>query len=202
MDNNASVWKIEKGELRNPGVGHLVMMALFTGIGVVIGTFGSLAVPLGFVTAFWPAQAIQAVGSIWYGLWGGLAGTVFPIISNAISGSAPLPVSLAYIPGNFAQSMLAGLAFRYFAADPRLESKKDWIIFGLIGILGSNIIGAAWGSTVLRMFGLISPSAHFIVFAGWFLGNSVPSFVLGVIMLKFLSPIVMKTKTFVKGYMA
>ena len=52
--------------------------------------------PLGFVTAFWPAQAIQSVGSIWYGMWGGIASVVFPIISNAMSGSAPLPVSLAY----------------------------------------------------------------------------------------------------------
>jgi integral membrane sensor domain MASE1 len=163
---------------------------------------GSIAVPLGYVTAFWPGQAIQSVGSVWYGGWGGIAGIIFPIISNAISGSAPLPVSLAYIPGNLAQSMIAGIAFRQFGADPRLKKPTDWLHFTLWGIILSNIIGAGWGSSTLRLFGLITPDAHLTVFIGWFIGNSVASWVLGVIMLKFVSPIVIKTKTFCKGYFA
>lgn len=196
------VWKTEDGEIRKASLSHFVMMALFTGVGVVVGTFGSIAVPLGFVSAFWPGQAIQAVSSIWYGGWGGVASIVFPIISNAISGSAALPVSLAYIPGNLAQGIVAGLAFRMLGADPRLTSKKDWIVFTVFGILVSNIIGAGWGSSVLRAFGLITPEAHLTVFLGWFLGNSVASWILGVIMLKYISPIVMKTKTFCKGLWA
>lgn len=196
------IWMLVPGEERKANVSHIVMMALFTGIGVVVGTFGSLAVPLGFVTAFWPAQAIQSVGSIWFGMWGGIAAFVFPMISNAISGSAPLPVSLAYIPGNFLQGMLAGFAFRMFKADPRLKSGRDWTIFAIFGVFGCNLIGAGWGSSVLRMFGLISPAAHSTVFLGWFLGNSIPSFILGVLLLKFLSPLVIQSKTFVKRYWA
>lgn len=196
------IWKVEEGEVRKPSISHFAMTALFTGIGIVVGTFGSIAVPLGFISAFWPGQAIQAVGSIWYGMWGGIASAVFPLISNSISGSAPLPVSLAYIPGNLAQGIVAGWAFRQFKADPRLKSVKDWIIFTIWGIIVANIIGAGWGSTVLRMFGLITPKAHLTVFIGWFLGNSVISWILGVIMLKYISPIVIKTKTFCKGYWA
>lgn len=196
------VWELEAGEVRKPGLSHFVMMALFTGVGVVVGTFGSIAVPLGFIAAFWPGQAIQSVGSIWYGMWGGIASFVFPLISNSISGSAPLPVSLAYIPGNLAQGIIAGWAFRQFAGDPRLLKLRDWIMFTFWGIIVSNIVGAAWGSTVLRMFGLITPAAHMTVFAGWFMGNSVTSWILGVLMLKFISPIVIKTKTFCKGYWA
>lgn len=197
-----NVWQLEAGEVRNSGLGHFVMMALFTGVGVVVGTFGSIAVPLGFVSAFWPGQAIQAVGSIWYGMWGGIASFVFPIISNAISGSAPLPVSLAYIPGNLAQGIIAGWAFRTFGADPRLLTPKDWIAFTFWGIIVSNIIGAGWGSTVLRTFDLITPAAHLPVFFGWFVGNAVASWIQGVIMLKFVSPIVIKSKTFCKKYWA
>ena len=62
------IWEFADGETRTPGIAHIVIMALFSEIGIVVGTFGSLAVPLGFVTAFWPAQAIQSVGSIWYGM--------------------------------------------------------------------------------------------------------------------------------------
>lgn len=196
------IWEFADGEKRTPGIAHIVIVALFSGIGIVVGTFGSLAVPLGFVTAFWPAQAIQSVGSIWYGMWGGIASVVFPIISNAMSGSAPLPVSLAYIPGNFFQGMLAGIAFRMLKADPRLQSVRDWVVFFIFGVVACNVVGAAWGSSVLRYFGLITPDAQMTVFVGWALGNGVPSFVLGVLLLKYISPLVIKTRTFCKGYWA
>jgi integral membrane sensor domain MASE1 len=106
------------------------------------------------------------------------------------------------MPGNFLQGILAGFAFRYFKADPRLLSKKDWLIFVLFGVVGCNLIGAGWASIVLKNFGLISPASYLKVFAGWFLGNSIPSFILGVVLLKFISPIVIKTKAFCKGYWA
>ena len=196
------IWKKEEGEIRRPGLSQFVMMALFTGIGVVIGTFGSIAVPVGFVAAFWPGQAIQSVGSIWYGMWGGIAAFVFPLISNSIAGSAPLVVSLCYIPGNFAQGIIAGWAFRSFHADPRLRSAKDWVMFAIFGTILPNFIGALWGTLILRVFNMVTPAAFMVTFLGWFIGNAPTSFILGVIMLKFISPIVLKTKAFCKGYWA
>lgn len=193
-----NVWLVRPGEVRKPGLQHLVMTALFTGIGIVVGTFGSLAIPIGYITAFWPGQAIQTVGGIWFGAWGGIAGAAFPLISNSIAGSAPLIVSLAYVPGNLAQSVVGGIAFRLFKADPRLRSGKDWTVFTVFGIIVSNLIGALWGSAVLLMFDLITPGAFLVTFIGWFLGNSIASWVLGVVMLKFISPIVLRSKSFVK----
>lgn len=198
----ASVWEIQEGEVRRPGIVHVVMLALFTGIGIVVGTFGSLAVPIGFVSAFWPGQAVQAIGSIWYGMWGGIAGFLFPLISNALSGSAPLPVSLVYIPANFVQGMSAGWAFRQFKADPSLRDGKAWAIWIVFGVLLPNAFGAAWGSTTLRLFGMITPAAHLTTFAGWFVGNCIPSLILGSIVLRFVSPLVVQTKAFCKGYWA
>ena len=197
-----SIWELEAGEVRKPGIPHIVALALFTGIGIVVGTYGSLAIPMGFVSGFWPGQAIQAVGAVWYGMWGGIAAFVFPLISNAMSGSAPLPVSLAYIPGNFVQGIAAGWVFRQMKLDPRLNSVRDWLGFTLVGILAANAFGALWGSTVLRLFGMIPAESHFVVWAGWFVGNSVASWILGVLMLKFISPLVMRTKAFCKGYWA
>lgn len=202
MATTENVWELEAGEVRKPGIPHIVALALFTGVGIVVGTFGSLAVPIGFVSAFWPGQAIQAVGSVWYGMWGGIAAFIFPLISNAMSGSAPLPVSMAYIPGNFVQGIAAGWVFRQFKLDPRLNNAKDWIGFTVVGIIAANAFGALWGTTVLRMFGLITADAQLVSWAGWFIGNSVASWVLGVLMLKFISPLVMRTKAFCKGYWA
>ncbi|MEW6623511.1 MAG: hypothetical protein AB1420_10360 [Bacillota bacterium] len=109
---------------------------------------------------------------------------------------------MAFWPFIFIQGMAAGWAFRAFNGDPRLRATKDWMLFLVWGVIVCNIIGAAWGSTVLRSFGLISPSSHLTVFLGWMLGNSIPSFVLGVILLKYLSPLVIKSKTFCKRWFA
>jgi len=197
-----NVWQLEEGEVRKPGIVHVVMLALFTGIGIVVGTFGSLAIPIGFVSAFWPGQAVQSIGAIWFGWWGGIAAGLFPLISNSLSGSAPLPVSIAYLPANILQGMVAAWAFRKFKSNPSLPTGKDWWVFILWGALVPNAIGAAWGSTMLVAFGLITQAAQLVTFLGWFVGNTIPTIILGGLILKYVSPLVVRSKAFCKGLWA
>lgn len=199
---HGSLWQREQGEVRKPGLIHVVMLALFIGIGIVVGTFGSLAIPIGFVSAFWPGQAVQAVGGAWFGGWGVLASALFPFISNSISGSAPLPVSFAYLPANIVQGLCAAWAFRAFKADPRLTTVQDWVIWIVFGVILANLLGSLWGSYMLVVFGLITAQAWFVTWAGWFVGNTIPSIILGSILLKYVSPLVIRSKAFVKGWWA
>ncbi len=196
------IWTVEADERRRPGIVHVVMMALFIGIGIVVGTLGSLAVPIGFVSAFWPGQAVQAVGGTWFGAWGVIAGMFFPFISNAMSGSAPIPISAAYLPANFLQAFLAAAAFRWLKADPRLNSLRDWAIWVVIGVLLANFLGAFWGTYVLSWFGLITEAARPTALLGWLIGNTIPSLIFGSILLKYVSPMVLRGKAFVKGWWA
>ena len=196
------IWTIEEGEVRTPGIGHIVITALLIGIGAVVGAFGSFTLPLGFgVNFFWPAIAVQNVGGIWYGAWGIVAASLFPIISNGISGT-PVYVSLAYIPANAFQSFMPAWGFRYFKADPRLKSGRDWLVF-LGTITVGNIFGALWGPlVVLKGFGLLTAESVPLFVWGWFAGNEIAGIVFGVILLKALSGVVITTKTFVKRWWA
>jgi len=201
--NTSSIWETEKGESRKPMMTHMVMLALLTGIGVATGFFGYRILPIGgFLSAFWPGMAIQVVGGIWYGMWGGIAGAIFPLIANTMSGVAPIVVSLTYLPSNFIQSIGGGWAFRSFKVDPCLKDKRSMLVFTLGAILLPNMIGAAWGSTMMRLFGLITPASHLLFFFVWWMGNSIPAWLLGIYMLRTISPIVIKTKTFCKGFWA
>ena len=200
--NSGKIWVVEEGERRSPGIIHVVMMALFIGIGIVVGTLGSLAVPIGFVSAFWPGQAVQAVGGTWFGAWGVIAGMFFPFISNAMSGSAPIPVSAAYLPANFLQGFLAAAAFKWLKADPRLTGARDWIVWIVFGVLIANFLGAFWGTYVLTWFGLITDQARIPALLGWTFGNSIPSLIFGSILLKYVTPMVIRSKAFVKGWWA
>ncbi|WP_273836990.1 hypothetical protein [Halococcus sp. PRR34] len=197
-----SVWEVQEGESRESGPVHVIMTALFIGIGIVVGTFGSLAVPIGFTSAFWPGQAIQSVGAVWFGAWGIIAGTLFPVISNTISGSAPIPVSIAYIPGNLVQTALAAVALKQFNGHPALRERRDWILFIGIGVLLANLLGSLWGTSVLLAFGLITAEAFPVVWLGWMIGNSVPGIILGVVLLKYVTPVIIDSKAFVKNWWA
>ncbi len=198
----SNVWKFEEGEVRKPGTIHITVFALLIGVGAVAGTFGSLAVPLGFgVTGFWPGVAVQAVGSIWFGLWGVIAGGLFPFISNSLAG-APLYVSVAYLPSNLIQGLVPLLAFKYLGLDPRLTKAKDYVGYVLFAVIINNILGASWAVTALQYFGLITVQSVPLFFSGWTIGNGVPSLVFGIILLKALSPLVIKSRAFCKGWLA
>jgi hypothetical protein len=196
------IWTLEEGETRSAGVIHIVITALLIGIGAVVGAFGSFSLPLGFgVNFFWPAIAVQNVGGIWFGAWGAIAGSLFPIISNGITGT-PVYVSLAYIPANLMQALLPAFAFRYFKADPRLEEGRDWAIF-LISITVANIFGALYSPlVVLKGFGLLTAESVPVFIWGWFGGNEIAGIIFGVILLKALSGVVMETNAFVKRWWA
>lgn len=196
------IWTTEPGEKRSVGVIHIVITALLIGIGFVVGAFGSISFPLGFgVNFFWTGIAVQQVGSIWFGAWGVIAGTIFPFFSNAIAGT-PFYVSFAYMPANFIQAFLPAWAFRTFKADPRLISGRDYLIL-LVSMIVSSAFGALWSTlVVLRGFGLLTTDSVPLFIWGWFGGNLLAGLVFNFILLKALSPVVIRTSAFVKNWFA
>ncbi|WP_322807434.1 hypothetical protein [Thermanaerothrix sp.] len=196
------IWTVQPGERRSVGVIHIVILALLIGIGFVVGAFGSISFPLGFgVNFFWTGIAVQQVGGIWFGGWGVLAGAIFPFFSNAIAGT-PFYVSLGYVPANAVQAFLPAWAFRYFKADPRLKSGRDYLIL-FLSMLVANAFGALWSPlVVLRGFGLLTTESVPLFVWGWFGGNMVAGIVFNFILLKALSGVVIRTPAFVKRWWA
>ncbi|KPL07420.1 hypothetical protein AMJ86_04520 [bacterium SM23_57] len=194
------IWKVEEGERRSVGVIHIVILALLIGIGFVVGAFGSISFPLGFgVNFFWTGIAVQQVGPVWFGGWGVLAGAIFPFFSNAISGT-PFYVSLAYVPANAVQAFLPAWVFRRFKLDPRLRSGRDYGYLFLAMIV-SSAFGALWSPlVVLKGFGLLTADSVPLFIWGWFGGNVVAGVVFNFILLKALSPVVIRTTAFVKRW--
>ena len=196
------IWTIKEDEIRKPTSAHIAVFALLIGVGAVAGTFGSIAIPLGYgVTGFWPGVAVQAVGGIWFGMWGVLAGALFPFISNSLAG-APLYVSVAYFPSNFIQGFLPAWVFRAFKVDPRLRTGRDWVHFIWSAVVVNNFRGGLWAVTALQWFGLITVASVPLFFSGWVIGNGVPALVFGAILLKALSPVVIRHRVFCKGWWA
>jgi len=198
----ADVWRLNEGEIRRPGIQHLVVTAVLIGVGAVVGMTGvSFSVGFG-VTFFWPAIAIQITGGIWYGIWGGvIASAIFPIISNMVAGTPPL-VSILWIPANVIQGMIGAIVFRKLKLDPRLKGFRDYLFFILFCGILANIPGAFYGPFIGKLFGLFTEKSYKVAVLAWFIGNSTCAILFGIILLKALSDIVMKTKAFCKGLLA
>jgi hypothetical protein len=196
------IWTVQEGEKRSVGVIHIVILALLIGIGFVVGAFGSISFPLGFgVNFFWTGIVVQQVGPIWFGAWGVLAGAIFPFFSNAIAGT-PFYVSLAYVPANAIQAFLPAFFFRRFKLDPRLKSARDWGWL-LLAMVVSSALGSLWSVlVVLRSFDLLTTDSVPLFIWGWFGGNLVAGVVFNFVLMKVLSPVVIRTTAFVKKWWA
>jgi len=204
------VWSAPPGQQRRVRPVHVAITVALIVVGFLAGAFGSINFPLGFgVNFFWTGITVQQVGSIWFGAWGVLAGTIFPIFSNMITGqpldlpvtatAAPLYISLAYIPANFLQGFLPAWAFRRFRADPRLRSGRDYVIL-LAAMVASSAFGALWSPLVLRMFGMLGNESLLLYMWGWFGGNVVAGLVFNFILMQAFSGPVVRSSVFVRKW--
>lgn len=200
-----ALWLVPPGQKVRPRLRHLVLVVLLlvpTTLTATLGTI-SFSKPDGTaIASFWPAVAFQIVFSIWFGVYGALAGVIGPMLGNGLVGES----ALLYIPGNAIQSCLAGLWFRYRKLDPRLRSRRDWAGLILVGILLANALGAVAGVTESNLReaagggGQIGAGLWGVRFVRWFAGNTVPCLLLAPAMLMAVSPMLVRSQSFCQRF--
>ena len=60
-----------------------------------------------------------------------------------------MPISLLFVPANFAQGVIPAWAFRGFEADRALKTRRHYVIWTVWGILIVNLVGSLRGSAML-----------------------------------------------------
>lgn len=158
--------------------------------GTILGTLGSFSTPIGSgVSQFWPGIMVQVAGSIWFGGWGVLAGAIFPIFTNLITGGTTVNV-LGFIPANFVQGLIPALAFHHFRMSPRIPGWRGVAFYGLWGAVVPSAVGAVLGVAALVAFGeadLLRDCPRLA--STWALANTFSSVLLGIPTLRVLTPL-------------
>jgi signal transduction histidine kinase len=168
---------------------RVVTFLLLCLAGVVIGTLGTWSVPLGHgYSALWPALVVQVAGGIWFGTIGILAGTVFPIFSNALAHVGPVGI-LGYIPANLAQSFIPAWAFRNYKMDPAIPGRKGILFYMLWGAVIPSLVGAILGSAAVVLMGEATVSEYPRLIWLWALGHIVVSPIVGIPALRVFTPL-------------
>ncbi|MFA6409385.1 MAG: hypothetical protein WCW01_04340 [Gammaproteobacteria bacterium] len=148
------------------------------------------------IAYFWPGAVVQSVAGVFFGMIGVMAGTTFPIFSDAMSGITLIKV-LVWIPANFVQSFIPYLVKKIFKFEPCEFNKKTVICF----IVGCSVIPHLVGSIVASLgyyslHEMATLKEQIGVFLNWITSNISISIIFGLLLLKFFAPALRKCKIY------
>jgi hypothetical protein len=183
---------------------HIAIMVVVAAAVTLLGTFGIIsfaAVP--GVSAFYIAIGFSTAFCIWFGGWGVIGAAIGTTLAGIIGGT-PLPVVLlAAITDGLLEKVLAAWSVRGLGMDPRLLTKRDWLIYILVCVLGVVVIPGAIFMAWLAAFGVMPWNVAFTFgLTSYVVGDILVILIITTALLKGLSAFVMRTQFYIKGWWA
>ncbi len=86
--------------------------------------------------------------------------------------------------------------FRSFKLNMELRSKKNYAAYIGTATIGQPIVGALWTIYGFLLFGIIPPESVAPAIIGWIGGGMVVSILIGIPLLRAVTPVVRKTSLF------
>lgn len=146
------------------------------------------------------AVAFMIVFALWYGVWGALSSYIGCMIGAGILADMPFSLNIAWSLADFWQVLIPLAAFAYFKANIRLRTKRDFWIFLLFGCLLNNFIGALWGALTMVYADMVPWTDFSLAFQSWFTGNIITTLVIVPFCLRYITPYIQQTKSYVTNY--
>lgn len=181
---------------------HIAIMVVVAATTTVLGAFGIItffAVP--GVSAFYIAIGFYVAFCIWFGGWGAVGAGIGTTLAGIIAGT-PIPVIvLANLTGGVLEKFLPAYAVRGLGMDPRLKTRRDWILFvvvcNVLTVVGAGVALMA----LLAAFGVMPWNVAFTVgITSFVVGDIIVIFLITTPLLKGLSSYVMRTQFYVEGW--
>lgn len=158
-------------------------------IGTILGLLGLVDFnSTNKIDYLWPGAVIQSLAGVLFGMTGVIAGTAFPLFSDAISGLALTKV-LIWIPANFIQSFIPFLTKKIFKFDPYTLNKKTFLCFFIGCVIISQLLGILVSAFGYYAFNEITTAKEYInVILNWLKSNIFVAIIFGPLLLKFFAP--------------
>jgi hypothetical protein len=147
------------------------------------------------------AVAFMILFTLWFGAYGAIAAYVGTLLGSGLLATDSLrqhpEIAIIWAVAGLLQVLIPLVAVRIFEVDLTLESRRDWTIVLLFGVLINNVVGAAWGAWTLS---LVAPGSMVSIFTAWLVGNIIVTILIVPLALRFLTEKVQRSKLFVKYY--
>src|SRR3954466_11502014 len=174
MDAMATAYTISVRAWRRTDTGHI--WSYLVGVLLVAGTYYAaakiglrLAYLHGSVTALWPPVGVGIAALVLYGpwLWPGI------VLGDLLVAdfSSPLGTVLGQTAGNTLEVLVVALLLRRLVGD-RIGLTRVREVFALAGCAAVGaLVSACFGSTSLRLGGVIKPDEYLEVWRTWWLSD-------------------------------
>jgi len=177
-----------------------VFITIFS-VGTILGIIGTVSFPIGTnMSYFWPAATVQSVCGVFFGMWGVMAGALFPSFSNAMTDGTTSHI-VWLIPANFIQSFIPLYIKQIFKFLPYELNRKTVYSFIFGCAILSHVLGGMLGCVSLYIMGDVHNQAEFMTtLKTWLIGNIPCSIVFGILLLKTVGPILKDCNLYYEGY--
>ena len=188
-----------------PTYSFVILTLVLIVVNTLIAWLCRIALPadVGGVSRLYVAVAFMILFTLWFGAYGAIAAYAGTLIGAGLLSSnpaIPADVAIFWSIAGLLQVLIPLIALRTFEVDLSLESRRDWTLLLLFGVLINNVVGAAWGAYTLALGNVIQSSQIGSTFMLWLIGNIIVTIIIVPIALKFLTPKVRRSKLFVKNY--
>lgn len=185
--------------MKNPKV--IIVTALCAAIIGILAFYAAITTTfIPGVAALYPAAGFEVISGIWFGIWGALASYIGLLIAGTGGGWFALPIGLVLSLSDFILALAPAIAFRIFNVDPELKKKRDIIYFLISAILFGSIPSSLYYNFLNLQMGVIpSWEAFWIAVLGWNLGNIIVIPIIGIPLLKSLTPFIKQSGLLIKG---
>lgn len=152
------------------------------------------------VSSMYFAVAFMIIFALWYGIWGVFSAYLGCMIGAGLLADMPFSLNVVWSLADLWQVLIPLMAFAYFGVNIRLRTKRDMVMFLLFGCLLNNFIGALWGALMIGMDGTVSRAEFFVTFEEWFIGNVITTLLIVPFCLRYVTPYIQQTKSYVHDY--
>ncbi len=179
---------------------HLALIAVVAAVNTVAAVAASVIQPFpGLAFIYLPYGIMPAFG-VWFGPWAVIGGVISGVLYAPSYGMAP---HLGAISGT-SDAMLAlipWLAFKAMKTNPRIIRKLDYAVYVIVVVFATTLLELLYYNLLLvYVFGWLTWDAFWPAYISSGIGGLIAAFPLSLILLKVLSPYVMSSSLYVKGW--
>jgi integral membrane sensor domain MASE1 len=182
---------------------HLIIFILSTVICTILSIISVQLVPvlaMPGASGLFLAAGFYVPFGLWFGIWGCLAGGISGFL--LIATGTPLPLACFFFIGDFLEAFIPLIAFRALKLDISLRDPKSFTGFIVFGVIFGSVASALIGPAGVVVTAGLHPNTYLPTFVPWLIGDIIVIAVVGIPLLMALSPVIKKTRGYVKGYLS
>lgn len=172
-------------------INSFIIVGVLAGLVAVLDFIGVVAAPVGFlgVSGFYVGAAFFTAFAVWF-RWKALIAMYLGLLLGAIMSGTFTVFAFILALGNVIAVIIPMLLFNSGKFNMELKKFGDYLAFFVSVTILQSIISAGWVLTGFYLFGIMPLEAIKASAIGWIAGDIIVSIVLGIPIMKFLSPVV------------